>query len=77
MKTVQIIRAPDIIRILDGHFRDPEKTDRWIRAGNSLLRGIRPWDLLQMGKAKKLMLFIKKRLDANKPLMRRRKNLDL
>lgn len=53
-----------ICSMLDKFFKDPEKSDQWLRTKNPLL-GMRPWDLILMGKSERLMKFIKNQLAEN------------
>lgn len=62
-KTVEcIISALDVF--FNGNFK---KTDLWLRTKNPLLGNVRPWDMIEAGREKKLLKFINNQLSQNPP----------
>ena len=60
-ETVRVILA-----MLDVFFEGKfKKTDTWIRTSNPLLGGIRPWDMIEMGREQKLYKFVKNAIEEN------------
>lgn len=55
-----------ICRLLDRHFKDAEKTDRWLQLENLLLGGMRPVDMIKKGQSDRLISFIKNQIEENK-----------
>jgi len=55
-----------ITKLLDRFFKNFEKTDAWFRTKNPLLGGFSPWDMIEAGREKKLLKFVKNQLSENK-----------
>lgn len=56
-----------IIAMLDVFFQGNfKKTDTWIRTYHPLLGNQRPWDMINEGREKKLLKFIKNAIEENK-----------
>lgn len=49
-------------------FNDSEKTAQWFNTPNPMLGGIRPMQMLFMGRGEKLKQWINNRLDENQPV---------
>lgn len=47
------------------HFNSAIKADKWFMTKNPLLGNIRPYDMLIMGRASKLLKFIQNELEGN------------
>ena len=61
-ETIRVIFAMlDVF--FNGNFK---KTDTWIRTKNPLLGGLRPWDMLEMGRERKLYKFVMNAIEENK-----------
>ena len=61
-ETIRVIFAMlDVF--FNGNFK---KTDAWIRTKNPLLGGLRPWDMLEMGRERKLYKFVMNAIEENK-----------
>lgn len=54
-----------IIALLDNFFKNPVKSDLWLRTKIPLLGNVRPWDMIEVGREDKLLKFIKNRLEEN------------
>lgn len=54
------------IELVDGFFKDPEKTRIWFQTENILLGGCSPKDMIVLGRFQKLLSFIETSLDENK-----------
>lgn len=55
-----------ILALLDNFFKNPGKTDLWLRTKNPLLGDLKPLDMIKAGKEKRLLNFIKNSLRENK-----------
>ena len=61
-ETIRVIFAMlDVF--FNGNFK---KTYTWIRTKNPLLGGVRPWDMIDKGREKKLFKFVKNAIEENK-----------
>jgi hypothetical protein len=53
------------INLVEGFFRDPEKTILWFSIPNPLLGGLSPRDMIRVGRFKKLLNFVQTALNEN------------
>jgi len=59
-------RKKEINELLDGFFKDKTKLELWLNSKNPFLGGLKPSDMMVNGREKKLLKFIKLRLEENK-----------
>lgn len=53
--------------LVEGFFKDTDKAGLWWRLPNPLLGGLKPDDMIKLGREEKLLQFIKNQLAGNPP----------
>jgi len=59
-------RQRKIADLVMGFFKDEEKTRLWFHTENPMLGGIRPIDLIKLGRSEKLLKFVQTAIKENK-----------
>lgn len=55
----------ELHRLVEGFFKDPEKTRLWFKLPNPLLGDLSPNKMIRLGRYKKLLKFVKQSLADN------------